>query len=131
MTVDTTPTAANRLTWRQRPGGRVPATDARGDVATGSRPDASPRRTRTTPRRSSSAVATTSTRESGSSNQSTGTSWIRSPERWASTSSSVSKNQVGSSTIGSSSAATSARIALNPHCASVNRAPSAPFRTRL
>ena len=39
-----------------------------------------------------------STRESGSSTQSTGTSWIRSPRRWASTSSSVSKNQPSSRT---------------------------------
>ena len=68
-------------------------------------------------------MRTTSTLLSGSSYQSTGTSWIRRPQRSASTSSSVSKNHAGSSTIGSSSAATSARIALNPHWASVNRAP--------
>ena len=45
------------------------------------------------PRRSAFAVPTTSTRESGSSTQSTGTSWIRRPLCSASTSSSVSKNQ--------------------------------------
>ena len=39
-----------------------------------------------------------STRESGSSTQSTGTSWMRRPRRWASTSSSVSKNQPSSRT---------------------------------
>ena len=48
---------------------------------------------RATPRRSSIAVRTMSTRESGSSTQSTGTSWMRRPRRWARTSSSVSKNQ--------------------------------------
>ena len=47
---------------------------------------------RATPSRSSIAVRTIRTRESGSSIQSTGTSWIRSPRRWARTSSSVSKN---------------------------------------
>ena len=41
-----------------------------------------------------------STDESGSSTQSTGTSWMRSPARSASTSSSVSKNQPVSSTSG-------------------------------
>ena len=44
-----------------------------------------------------------STRRSGSSTQSTGTSWMRRPARSASTSSSVSKNQPVSSTSGSSS----------------------------
>ena len=53
---------------------------------------------RATPRRSSIAVRTMSTRESGSSTQSTGTSWMRRPVRWASTSSSVSKNQPSSRT---------------------------------
>ena len=57
---------------------------------------------RATPRRSSSAVRTICTRESGSSTQSTGTSWIRRPRRWASTSSSVSKNQPSSRTASSS-----------------------------
>ena len=75
------------------------------------------------PRRSSSAVRTMSTLLSGSSTQSTGTSWIRRPARSASTSSSVSKNQVLSSTSGSSSRATSLRIALKPHWASLNLAP--------
>ena len=59
-----------------------------------------------------------STRESGSSTQSTGTSWMRSPARSAITSNSVSKNQPVSATSGSSCRATSARTALNPHCAS-------------
>ena len=72
-----------------------------------------------------------STRLSGSSTQSTGTSWMRSPARWASTSSSVSKNQPVSRTSGSSPAATSARIALNPHCASENRAARVPRSSRL
>ena len=79
---------------------------------------------RAMPRRSSSAVRTMSTRESGSSTQSTGTSWMRSPSRWASTSSSVSKNQPSSRTAGSSRRAASARTALKPHCASEKRAPS-------
>ncbi len=48
--------------------------------------------TRHIPRRSASAVTTTSTRESGSSTQSTGTSWIRNRLRSAGDRSSVSKN---------------------------------------
>ena len=75
------------------------------------------------PRRSASAVATMSTRESRSSTQSTGTSWMRSPARSASTSSSVSKNQPVSWVRGSSARACSRLIALNPHWASENRAP--------
>ena len=63
---------------------------------------------------------------SGSSTQSTGTSWMRSPARSATTSSSVSKNHASSSTSGSSCSATSRRSALNPHCASLNRACSVP-----
>ena len=82
---------------------------------------ASARPSRATPFRSAIAVATMSTRLSGSSTQSTGTSWMRSPARSASTSSSVSKNQPVSCTSGSSRWATSRRIALNPHCASENR----------
>ena len=70
------------------------------------------------PCRSSTAVRTMSTDESGSSTQSTGTSWMRSPARSASTSSSVSKNQPVSSTSGTSRCATSPRMALKPHCAS-------------
>ena len=66
-------------------------------AASGSRPEARARRSRTIPCRSSIAVRTTSTRLSGSSYQSTGTSWIRRPQRSASTSSSVSKNHAGSS----------------------------------
>ena len=83
------------------------------------------------PRRSARAVPTTLTRESGSSIQSTGTSWMRSPARSASTSSSVSKNQPVSVVSGSSARATSARIALNPHCASENRVPSVACSSRL
>ena len=60
-----------------------------------------------------------------------GTSWMRSPLRSASTSSSVSKNQPVSSTSGSSRRATSARMALKPHWASENRAASVPRRIRL
>jgi hypothetical protein len=56
---------------------------------------------------------------------------MRSPVRSASTSSSVSKNQPVSVTCGSSFAATSARIALNPHCASENRVASVPRSNRL
>ena len=59
-----------------------------------------------------------STRESGSSTQSTGTSCVRRPRRWASTSSSVSKNQPWSRTSSSSPSSTSRRTALKPHCAS-------------
>jgi hypothetical protein len=43
----------------------------------------------------------------------------------------VSKNQPSSSTSGSNAAATSLRIALNPHCASLKRAPIVPRSTRL
>ena len=75
------------------------------------------------PARSAIAVATMSTGESGSSTQSTGTSWMRSPARSASTSSSVSKNQPVSSTSGSSRRATSARMALKPHWASEKPVP--------
>ena len=60
------------------------------------------------------AVRTTSTRESGSSTQSTGTSWMRNPLRSASTSSSVSKNQPWSSTRSSSRRATSRAHRLEP-----------------
>ena len=126
-----TPIAANRTSCRVSPGGTPGRTRVERRTAQllpqrrdrqppgGQRPA-----TRSTPRRSASAVATMSTRLSGSSTQSTGTSWMRSPDRSARTSSSVSKNQPSSSTSGSSPAATSARIALNPHCASENRAAS-------
>jgi hypothetical protein len=83
------------------------------------------------PRRSASAVSRTSTRLSGSSIQSTGTSAMRSPARSASTNSSVSKNHAVSSTCGSSTRAQSARIALKPHCASLNRARNAVRSNRL
>lgn len=94
-------------------------------------PVASALPTRHTPLRSSVAVFTMCTVEFGSSTQSTGTSWIRSPARSASTSISVSKNHPVSSTSGSSTWATSLRIALNPHCASEKRAWSEPRRIRL
>src|SRR5206468_5411062 len=81
------------------------------------------RRTRQRPARSPAIVEARSTRESRSSIQSTGTSWIRSPFRSASNSSSVSKNQPSSTTCGSSLRATSVRRALKPHWASEN-----PFR---
>ena len=77
------------------------------------------------------AVRTMSTLLSGSSTQSTGTSWIRSPARSATTSSSVSKNHALSSTSGSSSRAASRRIALKPHWASLNRARSVWRSSRL
>ena len=86
---------------------------------------------RATPRRSSTAVRTMATRESGSSTQSTGTSWIRSPRRWASTSSSVSKNQPLSRISLSSPGSASRRTALKPHCASEKRARSAVRRITL
>ena len=95
------------------------------------RPIASARPTPGDALRSATAVATMSTRESGSSTQSTGTSWMRRPARSASTSSSVSKNQPVSSTSGSSRCATSARIALKPHCASENPVCSVPRSSRL
>jgi hypothetical protein len=63
-------------------------------------------------------VAMMSTREPRSSIQSTGISWMRSPARSASTSSSVSKNQPVSLVSGSSARAASRLIALKPHCAS-------------
>ena len=43
----------------------------------------------------------------------------------------MSKNQVSSSTRGSRSAATEARIALNPHWASEKDADNVPFKIRL
>ena len=131
-------TPANRTSCRVSPVGTPGMAGSSGarpscsrSRATGSRPVASARPTRTTPRRSASAVGTMSTRLSGSSTQSTGTSWMRSPLRSASTSSSVSKNQPSSSTSGSRPAATSARIALKPHCASENRAASVPRSNKL
>ncbi len=72
-----------------------------------------------------------STRESASSIQSTGTSWMRSPARSASTSNSVSKNHPVSSVSGSSARAWSRRMALNPHWASLNSAPSEARSSRL
>ncbi len=75
--------------------------------------------------------APTCTRLSASSTQSTGTWWIRRPFRSASSSSSVSKNQPSSRTAGSSLCATSARTALNPHCASRIRVANAARRRRL
>ena len=89
------------------------------------------RPSRAIPRRSSRAVRRMSTRLSGSSTQSTGTSWMRSPARSARTSSSVSKNHALSSTSGSSSRATSARIALKPHWASLKPVRSVPRSSRL
>ena len=89
-------------------------------VCTGMEPLAKPRSSRAMPLRSAVAVATMSTRLSGSSTQSTGTSWMRSPVRSANTSSSVSKNQPVSAMCGSRRWATSARTALKPHCASEN-----------
>jgi hypothetical protein len=97
----------------------------------GSAPVASARASRATPLRSATAVASRSTLLSGSSTQSTGTSWMRSPARSASTSSSVSKNQPVSSTSGSRPSATSLRIALKPHWASEKRAASVPRSSRL
>ena len=83
------------------------------------------------PLRSATAVPTMSTLLCGSSIQSTGTSWMRSPHRSASTSSSVSKNQPVSSTRGSSSRAQSVRIALKPHWASEKRARRVARSSRL
>ena len=108
--------------------GRCSGSDVGATVA---RPAAMRRTIRQIPCRSAFAVATTSTRESGSSTQSTGTSWIRKPLCSASTSSSVSKNQPWSSTMGSSTSATSWRIALKPHCASENPARSVAFKSKL
>ena len=94
-------------------------------------PRASPVPSRTIPRRSATAVATSLTRESASSIQSTGTSAIRNPARSAKTSNSVSKNQAVSVVSGSSTRAASARIALNPHCASENPVPKLACSSRL
>jgi hypothetical protein len=94
-------------------------------------PRASPVPRRMMPRMSARAVPMMLTRESASSIQSTGTSWIRSPARSASTSSSVSKNQSRSVVSGSSCRAASARIALKPHWASENPVPSVACRSRL
>jgi len=123
------PTPANRASWPVSPGGVRPSRSRRCPI--GSRPVARSRLSRAMPCRSASTVAAMSTRLSGSSTQSTGTSWIRSPARCASTSSSVSKNHPVSCTSGSSRCATSRRIALNPHWASENRAASAPRSSRL
>jgi len=133
------PTPPKRTSWPNIPRGTpgtvegtdVPRPSSLRSRATGIRPPAKPRRSRATPARSSFAVATMCTRLSGSSTQSTGTSWMRSPARCAITSSSVSKNQLPSSTSGSRSWATSARIALNPHWASEKDADSALRRIRL
>ena len=99
-TVLTTPIELKRTSWLAEVGlrrGRL------GRPARGATPSrrASRLESRHTPRRSAVAVATTSTRESGSSTQSTGTSWMRRPLCSARTSSSVSKNQPSSSTSGS------------------------------
>ena len=94
-------------------------------------PRSSARASRRIPRRSPWAVRQISTRLSGSSTQSTGTSWMRRPTRSASTSSSVSKNHAVSSTSGRSSWATSERIALKPHWASENCARRVPRSSRL
>ena len=119
-----TPIAANRTSWPvSRPdtcGEWLPAELPAQRRAAAARRSPGARPSRDDPAQVGDAVATMSTRLSGSSTQSTGTSWMRSPARSASTSSSVSKNQPVSCTSGSSRAATSARIALNPHCASEN-----------
>ena len=129
-----TPIRTNLASW---PPSRRPGPSAAGRScalrSSGTRivPPARPVPSRTMPRRSPRAVATTLTRESGSSIQSTGTSWIRSPARSASTSSSVSKNQPVSVVSGSRTRAASARMALNPHCASEKRVPSDACSSRL
>ena len=119
----TSPPASRADRSRRRPT-RGPA--ARRPRPAGNRPVSRLRPSRTIPRTSSYAVRTRSTRLSGSSTQSTGTSWMRSPARSARTSSSVSKNHASSSTSGSTSRATSRRIALKPHWASEKRVRSAP-----
>ena len=86
-------------------------------------PRAKPMPSRAIPRRSARAVAMMSTRESRSSTQSTGISWMRSPARSASMSSSVSKNQPVSWVSGSNVRAWSRLMALKPHWASEKRAP--------
>lgn len=113
------PTTAKLANCQPRPGASRAWRTLGG---TGSRvaPDSERRATRAIPFRSSSTVRTMSTRLSGSSTQSTGTSWIRRPDRSASSSSSVSKNQALSSTSASSRCTTSVLAALKPHCASEN-----------
>ena len=113
------------------PSGAAVGTAAARSAGTLIVPRISPQPSRAMPRRSARAVATMSTRESVSSIQSTGTSWMRRPARSPSTSSSVSKNQPVSSVSGSSARAWSRRIALKPHCASVNSAPSEARSSRL
>ena len=89
------------------------------------------RRIRQTPFRSATAVRHSWTRVSGSSTQSTGTSWIRRPDRSARTSSSVSKNQPSSSINGRSARTAGARPALKPHCASRMRVRNTSRSSRL
>ncbi len=73
---------ANRTDWRSSDPGAAARRDepsCAAIVCTGIEPDVKPRSSRAMPFRSAAAVATMSTRLSGSSTQSTGTSWIRSP----------------------------------------------------
>ncbi|MBB5784683.1 hypothetical protein HD596_011439 [Nonomuraea jabiensis] len=126
----TTPTIANLGSCLAIPFGSS-ARSTRAGTGMRAAPDSVLRATLARPRRSSSAVWMMSTRLSGSSTQSTGTSWMRSPCRSASSSSSVSKNHCSSSTPGSSACAISVRTALNPHCASENPAPITERSSRL
>ena len=96
------PSGPVRSEEQQRVGRRAERRRCRGSARSARRPAAG--RCRAGRR---SRCARSSTRESGSSIQSTGTSWMRSPRRWASTSSSVSKNQASSRTSASSASATS------------------------
>jgi hypothetical protein len=143
-TVLATPTTTKRTSWlattpgrplgpprRHRASADSPGGDGLPSAGTLMLPLASPVPRRMMPRMSARAVLTTLTRESGSSIQSTGTSWIPRPARSASTSSSVSKNQPRSAVSGSSCRAAPARIALKPHWASENRVPSVACRSRL
>ncbi len=128
-----TPMTVNRATCTRRflAGAGDPPGDGPRSRGTTMVPRAKPAPSRAMPRRSARAVATMSTRESASSIQSTGISWMRSPARSASTSSSVSKNQPVSWVSGSSSRAWSRLIALKPHCASEKRAPISVRSSRL
>ncbi len=86
--MDATPTAPNRTACRNSEPGAADSRDEPSCAAmvfTGIEPSAKPRNRRPMPLRSAVAVATMSTRLSGSSTQSTGTSWIRRPLRSAST----------------------------------------------
>jgi hypothetical protein len=128
-TVLTAPMSPN--VTRRRPESSSSGRRAAVPKSTTPSPRANVRAIRAVPRRSPSALPTMFTRLSGSSIQSTGTSWIRSPLRSAKSSISVSKNHPSSRIAGTSRCAMSRRTALKPHCASCTRVASTVRRIRL